>query len=193
MTKIEKCIEERFEWPMIIAALLVLLMAVSSVIMVLPPEVVKLFVVLDVLIWILFYAELFVKCYVSSNLFATLKRNWILVLILLSPLLAPLRILKALRLIGLFRLIYLHRIVRHFKKSTQKIIYNIEYILGVLIVFAIIAALVMWQTEVTYGGTIDSFGDALWWSIVTVTTIGYGDVIPSSPAGIFVLVGFPNR
>ena len=32
-------------------------------------------------------------------------------------------------------------------------------------------------------GSIDSFGDALWWAITTVTTVGYGDTFPVTPAG----------
>jgi voltage-gated potassium channel len=31
-----------------------------------------------------------------------------------------------------------------------------------------------------------SFGLAMWWAIVTVATVGYGDVVPESPAGRIV-------
>lgn len=33
---------------------------------------------------------------------------------------------------------------------------------------------------------IQGFGDALWWSMVTVTTVGYGDVFPITAEGRFV-------
>ena len=33
-----------------------------------------------------------------------------------------------------------------------------------------------------------SFGDALWWSIVTCTTVGYGDISPSTTVGRVVAV-----
>ncbi len=41
---------------------------------------------------------------------------------------------------------------------------------------------------------IDGFNNALWWAIVTVTTVGYGDVVPTTTigrivAGILMLVG----
>jgi len=33
---------------------------------------------------------------------------------------------------------------------------------------------------------IGTMGDALWWAVTTVTTVGYGDVVPESTAGRFV-------
>jgi voltage-gated potassium channel len=32
----------------------------------------------------------------------------------------------------------------------------------------------------------DSVGQALWWSLQTVTTVGYGDIVPESPRGQFI-------
>jgi voltage-gated potassium channel len=36
------------------------------------------------------------------------------------------------------------------------------------------------------GGNIKTVGDALWWSLVIVTTIGYGDRYPVTTEGRFI-------
>jgi voltage-gated potassium channel len=48
---------------------------------------------------------------------------------------------------------------------------------------ALTLALVAAVLERLVDPAMGNFADALWWAIVTVTTVGYGDVIPSSTSG----------
>ena len=40
------------------------------------------------------------------------------------------------------------------------------------------------------GSAIRSFGDALWYSLITITTVGYGDLSPVTPLGRLVGILF---
>ena len=51
-------------------------------------------------------------------------------------------------------------------------------------VLMLVCALVVRAAEPTSSG-FDDIGDALWWSLVTFTTVGYGDLYPTTPAGRF--------
>jgi voltage-gated potassium channel len=57
------------------------------------------------------------------------------------------------------------------------------YSLGSATIITIIGSFAIYYLEKDTSTTIKSYADALWWSIVTVTTVGYGDISPSTAAG----------
>jgi voltage-gated potassium channel len=48
------------------------------------------------------------------------------------------------------------------------------------LVLALLGAVVMWLLDEK---NFSSFGLAVWWALQTVTTVGYGDVVPTTAAG----------
>ena len=55
--------------------------------------------------------------------------------------------------------------------------------------FLLLAVVVVYLLERHHNPQMDSFLDALWWGVTTITTVGYGDVVPlGTPARIIGLV-----
>ena len=47
----------------------------------------------------------------------------------------------------------------------------------------VIGSLVTYYAEHPTNPEFATVGDALWWGIVTLTTVGYGDIVPKTPSG----------
>ena len=70
------------------------------------------------------------------------------------------------------------RLLRAFETG-RVLPYLIATMVGIVFVFAAVMRLVDEKD-------FQTFGKALWWAVATVTTVGYGDVVPKEPVGRFV-------
>ena len=53
----------------------------------------------------------------------------------------------------------------------------------VALIVVVLGAAIAYHAEHPTNPGFATYGDALWWAIVTLTTVGYGDIVPKTPAG----------
>ena len=70
--------------------------------------------------------------------------------------------------------------MEYFKEVIQHPLFKI---FGAIIVIALIGAFLVLLFEVQANEDFDSLGDAIWWVLVTMTTVGYGDRVPITTGG----------
>lgn len=168
------------EWPLIVAAVIFLAAYSVEVIADLSSRQAAIY---DVIIWVSW--AMFVVDYVANLVLAEHRWHWFSrniheLLILALPLLRPLRLL---------RLVALLKLMQNFagKAFRGRIV---TYVLTSALLLTYVGALAELDAEQNAAGSnIRSFGDALWWSSVTITTVGYGDHYPVTFIGRMVAVG----
>lgn len=98
-----------------------------------------------------------------------------------------LRFFRVLRMLRLAKLGRTSKAWQHIREAIYERRYEFALILGLLLVTILVSASLLYLAEAE--AQPDKFGSiprALWWAIVTLTTVGYGDAYPVTALGRFL-------
>jgi len=128
-------------------------------------------------IWALFLIDYLVQLYLATNRRKFFGTHFIELFLVVVPFFRPLR--------GLRALLFTSKASFRTKKAYIKSIPILIAVTTILMIL-IMGAAVLEIERFAPGSHITTPSDALWWALVTVTSVGYGDVYPVTTEGRLV-------
>jgi voltage-gated potassium channel len=170
--------ERATEWPLTATALLFFAAYAWEILAGLTGGMELLAEALILVAWAVFVVDYFTRLAITRHRWKWFFRHLLDLAIVLLPMLRPLRLMRFLAAIALIQ------------RGAGGILRGrvVLFTIGSTLLIILIAGLAVYDAEHTVGN-IKTFGDAIWWSFVTMTTVGYGDYFPVTIAGRVVAVG----
>ena len=147
-------------------------------------ELAKLLNLFDLITCAIFFVDFLIRLSLAPSKLQYLRWGWI-------DLISSIPTLEQLRFGRIFRLIRILRAVKGAVASTRQIKLRDPFLSAVMIYFLCVflgATSVLYLEAEVEGSNIRSARDAIWWAMVTVTTVGYGDFTPVTDEGRILAV-----
>jgi voltage-gated potassium channel len=168
--------ESRIYLPLLLSALLPIVVAVSN-----SADDSWVSVVVNIVAWVVFVVDLVVHARLIRHYLRSSVGIFDLIIVIITapwfliPGFGASQILVLARLARLVRLLFVSKAARRAASRLGKVGL---FALGMLLFCSWMAYVAEHPTNPDFA----TFGDAIWWGIVTLTTVGYGDISPVSPA-----------
>ena len=163
-------IESLTELPLTLLAFLMVPLLIGPYIFEMDPKTARIYGNLEYSIWIIFIVDITAKILISTTRLKYMKSHWIEVVLAIIP---WFRILRVIRVIFL-----LARYSHGLRRLTQ---FDTLIIIATALIICSSAGIAL--LERGHGSPFQNYHDTLWWAVVTITTVGYGDLVPNTLGG----------
>jgi voltage-gated potassium channel len=191
-------LEDWLEKPMLVLGFVWLILLVIELTGTLSPAL----ELLGSIIWIIFIVDFTLKFFLAPGKIGYLKANWLTALSLIVPALRVFRIFRVFRFFRAARAargLRLFRVLTSLNRGMKALGTSMGrrgfgYVVALSIIVAFAGAAGMYAFENQSPGNLKSYGDALWWTAMLLTSIG-SDYFPQTTEGrvlcfVLALYGF---
>ena len=143
-------------------------------------------ILVEVVITPVFLVDFVLRLATDTSRTGYLLRRWGWAdLVAVVPFLRLFRLFRMARVVRLLRQMGSERWLRELVVSRAQSTFLVTMFLVVAVV-EVAGMAIFWAEQDVPDANIKTSGDAIWWGLVTITTVGYGDQFPVSPAGRLV-------
>jgi voltage-gated potassium channel len=142
---------------------------------------------LGTVIWVVFILDFALKFVLAPDKTDYLKANWLTALALAVPALRVLRIFRVVRVLGAARGLRLFRVVSSLNRGMRALGASMGrrgfgYVVALSLVVTLAGAAGMYAFENEVEGGLKTYGEALWWTAMLLTSLG-SEYWPHTPEG----------
>ena len=169
---------KRLEWPMVAVALWIIVQWYMQETNEISNDFAR---VADWLVWLAFLLETLILTSQVKYKRDYLAGNWMNLVIIIGGFPMLWEYVPLVGLLRSFRLMLVVALLLRMSRSARKLLS--QHRLGTTLIVAFIAMLLSGIIMSRIDPSVGDVWDGMWWAWVTMATVGYGDVVPHTPAG----------